>query len=215
MYTSRFSSYLFQTTHLFKTTPSENAPFEECNQRWLGSRDRVAPLHLSLRKQNPSSVWRKAGDSDGGSCDFTRPCLNSTPMLCGVHNYWRPCVTIWCLLGAATSVSTNMSACNGSRIVNRQSYLESEYQTHKLTPIIWDLQSDVHVSFWTIGIHFCFLLFYSRQQQLIFQFVIDTKECQMSHWLSFCPFRALSYNVTVWKWWKWLSLHRISISSIT
>lgn len=68
MYTSRFSSYLFQTTHLFKTTAYENTPFEECNQRWLGSRDSEAPLHLSPCKQNPSSAWREA--SGGGSCDF-------------------------------------------------------------------------------------------------------------------------------------------------
>lgn len=125
MYISRFSSYLFQTTHLFKTTAYENTPFEECNQRWLDSRDSKAPLHLPPCKQNPSSAWREAGGS--GSCDFARPCLDSTPMLCGVHNYWRPCVTIWCLLRAATSVSSNKMACgrkkSGAAWVNRQSYL--------------------------------------------------------------------------------------------
>ena len=57
MYTSRFSSYLFQTTHLFKTTAYENTPFEECNQRWLGSRDSEAPLHLSQTE----SFFRVAG----------------------------------------------------------------------------------------------------------------------------------------------------------
>lgn len=60
MYTSRFSSYRSQTTQMFKTTAYENTPFEECNQRWLGSRDSEAPLHLSPCKQNPSSAWREA-----------------------------------------------------------------------------------------------------------------------------------------------------------
>lgn len=38
----------------------KNTPLEECNQRWLGFRDREAPLHLSPCKQNPSSAWRVA-----------------------------------------------------------------------------------------------------------------------------------------------------------
>jgi len=65
---TRFSSYPFQTTHLFKTRAYENTPFEECNQRWLGFRDSEAQLHLYPCKQNPSSVWREA--CGGGSCGF-------------------------------------------------------------------------------------------------------------------------------------------------
>lgn len=44
-----------------------------------------------------------------------RPCLNSKPMLCEVHNYWCPCVTVGCLLRAATSVSSNKLACGRIR----------------------------------------------------------------------------------------------------
>lgn len=57
MFTSRWSSYLFQTTRLFPTIAYENTAFEESNQKWLGSRDSRTPLHL----WQTESFFRMAG----------------------------------------------------------------------------------------------------------------------------------------------------------
>lgn len=48
----------YRTTHLFTTTAYENTPFEECNQRCLGSRDSRACLHLAVQTK---SFFRAAG----------------------------------------------------------------------------------------------------------------------------------------------------------
>lgn len=88
MYTSRFGSYPFQKTQMLKTTAYENTPFEECNQRCLGSCDSEAPLLLSPRKQNPSSAWREAAAAAAaisrGPASAARPCFAEFTII-GAH----------------------------------------------------------------------------------------------------------------------------------
>ncbi|CAJ1086330.1 Hypothetical predicted protein [Xyrichtys novacula] len=82
MYTSRFSSYLVQTAHLFKTTTYENTLFEECNQRWLGCRDsKASPSSLSTQTE---PFFRVVGGGRRWQLRFWRgPCLYNTP-----HALW-------------------------------------------------------------------------------------------------------------------------------
>lgn len=87
MYTSRFGSYPFQKTQMLKITANENAPFEECNQRCLGSCDSEAPLHLSPHKQKPSSAWREAAAAAAisrGPAAAARPCFTEFTII-GAH----------------------------------------------------------------------------------------------------------------------------------
>lgn len=109
---------------------------------------RGAPSSLSVQTE---SFFRVAGG--GGSCDFAKPCLNSMPMLCGVHNYWRPCVTIWGLLRAATSVSSNKMACGRKeavlpeltdKVISDEILNAQQELAHRQTLTIWDPLFDVN-----------------------------------------------------------------------
>lgn len=161
MYTSHSSSYLFQTTHLFKTTAYENTPFEECNQRWLGSRDSEASLHLPPSKQNPSSAWREAGG--GGSCDFHE----------ALPQPHAPCIVEFTIIGAHVwqydvcrellQVSPVISCHAAERqrcCLSKQTKLPlMKYQTHSRK---WhtgklDLLFDVNYFLWTFEFYTCML----------------------------------------------------------
>lgn len=106
----------------------------------------------------------------GGSCAFARPCLTGAPMLCEVHNYWRPCVKRWCLLRAATSVCSNKSAYGREqRRSSKQANLSlmkypnaQQEVAHKQTLTIWDPVFDGNYAFGLFEFHTCMLIFKCR-----------------------------------------------------
>lgn len=93
-----FASYLFRTTHLFKTAAIKSTPSEEMQSEMFRLLWQHVCLHLWRHKQSLSSISQETRRTP-----FCKP--HKASMLCDDHNYWHPCVKILCLRKAVPSVS--------------------------------------------------------------------------------------------------------------
>lgn len=92
------ASYLFRTTHLFKTAAIKRAPSDETQSEMFRLPRQHVCLHLWQHKQSLSSISQETRRTPG-----CKP--HKASMLCDDHNYWHPCVKILCLWKAVPSVS--------------------------------------------------------------------------------------------------------------
>lgn len=92
------ASYLFRTTHLFKTAAIKSAPSDEMQSEMFRLLWQHVCLHLWRHKQSLSSISQETRRTP-----FCK--AHKASMLCEDHNYWHPCVKILCLWKAVPSVS--------------------------------------------------------------------------------------------------------------
>lgn len=131
------ASYLFRTTHLFKTAAIKSAPSEEMQSEMFRLLWQHVCLHLWRHKQSLSYVSQETRRTL-----FCKP--HKASMLCEDHNYWHPCVKILCLWKAVPSVSGIMLLGKGGNkpTVWTDCQTGPWKTTGKLSKMCWTVKAD-------------------------------------------------------------------------